>query len=117
HLSGLHGLVIVDRHLSDVAGDAWCNDDRIGPDIGVIGFHLKSPNLPVVRAVARSDRQTDHSRHAKQRLFEGQAAASNPGGPGINARCPLNHPTHGSLLAMAAMLPFRGLVRALSAWH
>jgi hypothetical protein len=106
-LTGLHRLVVIDQHLGDVAGDAGCDDDRVSPDVGVVGFDLKPPNLPVMLAVGGGSRKAERTCHAKQCLLQGQAATSNPGSARINAGRALDQPTHGSLLVVAVSLPFR----------
>ena len=44
-LAGLHGLVVADQHVGDIAGDLRRDRGAVGLDIGIVGRHLEATRV------------------------------------------------------------------------
>jgi hypothetical protein len=78
HLAGRDRLVVVDRHLGNVARHFGADQDRMRLNIGIIGRDQEPAGRPVVAAVNR------RHRHEQQRSARDQQVLQGPtGAPGL----------------------------------
>ena len=78
HLARLHRLVVVDRHLGDVARHLGADQDRMRLHIGIIGRDQKAAGRPVVVAVTRRRREQQRCRRRDQQPLQRPPAAPDP---------------------------------------
>jgi hypothetical protein len=70
HLAGLDRLVVVDRHLGDIARHLGTDQHRMRLHIGVIGRHQKAAGRPVEIAINGSRRQKHQRRGRDQQALQ-----------------------------------------------
>jgi hypothetical protein len=70
HLAGLDRLVVVDRHLGDIARHLGTDQHRMRLHIGVIGRHQKAAGRPVEVAINGSRRQKHLRRGRDQQALQ-----------------------------------------------